>query len=86
LCEKNGIRRQAAAGGFGANAHVSSSSEGQARVPVLHKDAETTVVRPPDPPPAYRYLGSFGPQTNPLLVFTGNAAEDIVNVQILKKP
>ena len=43
-------------------------------------------VQPPDPPPAYRYLGSFGPQTNPLLVFKGNAGGDVVNVQILKKP
>ena len=61
-----------------------SSSEGQAGVPVLHEDKkeETTVVRPPEPP-AYRYLGSFGPQETPILVYKGNG--DVVNVP-LRKP
>ncbi len=59
---------------------LSSSSEGQARVPVLHRE-ETTVVPPPEPP-AYRYLGSFGPQTKPILVYKGNG--DVVNVALGK--
>jgi hypothetical protein len=56
--------------------------EGQARVPVHHKDEETVVVAPPQPP-AYRYLGSFGPQETPILVYKGNG--DVVNVP-LRKP
>jgi hypothetical protein len=58
---------------------------GQARVPVLHGNEETTtvVVRPPDPPPPARYLGAFGPQTNPILVF--KESDNVVNVP-LRKP
>jgi len=65
---------------------LSPSSEGQARVPVLHEDgdkAETVTVTPPEPAPAYRYLGSFGPQETPILVYKGNG--DVVNVP-LRKP
>jgi hypothetical protein len=60
---------------------------GQAGVPVLHGDedkkAETIVVRPPDPPPPARYLGAFGPQTNPILVF--KESDNVVNVP-LRRP
>jgi hypothetical protein len=47
--------------------------EGQARVPVLHRDRDLEA----------RYLGAFGPQENPVLVFKNNG--DVVNVA-LRKP
>jgi len=64
------------------SASASPPPAGQARVPVLHEDEEMTVVRPPDPPPAYRYLGSFGPQAKPILVYKGNG--EVVNVALGK--
>ena len=64
---------------------LSVSEERQAGAPVPHPDdaPPTIVVRPPDPPPAYNYLGSFGPQSMPILVYKGNG--EIVNVP-LRKP
>lgn len=64
--------------------------EGARRAPL---PVESNNVRPPDretpePPkattePAARYLGAFGPQGNPILVFKQNG--DVVNVP-LRKP
>ena len=51
--------------------------EVQASVPIVDERNET---RPPDPPSPYRYLGSFGPQSTPILVFKGNG--DVVNVYL----
>jgi hypothetical protein len=57
--------------------------EGQARVPFLHRD--DAVVVPADPPraPEARYLGAFGPQEKPILVFKQDG--EVVNVP-LRKP
>ncbi len=55
--------------------------DGQAGAPVLHTEAKIVV---PDPPPAYRYLGAFGPQTKPILVYKGNGDGDVVNVALGK--
>jgi hypothetical protein len=49
------------------------TDEGQARVPVLHREER----------PEARYLGAFGPQENPILVFKRDG--DVVTVP-LRKP
>jgi len=65
-------------------------ARGQARVPVLHGDGDrqvttpppTVVVKPVEASP-FNYLGAFGPQDNPILVYKGNG--DVVNVPLRKR-
>jgi len=49
-------------------------------------DRETTTPHDPqktiEPPPTARYLGAFGPQENPILVF--KESDNVVNVAIRK--
>jgi hypothetical protein len=60
-----------------------AQEQGQARVPVLHREDDAPQAPAQVSAPAYRYLGAFGPAEYPIAVI--KIGGDVVNVP-LRKP